>query len=49
MPGDFNFSNDCPVYQSQLFIEGIAAREINGVNYGRVVFPLLVGKLLYTF
>lgn len=26
-------------------IEGIAARGLDGVNYGRVIFPLLIGSI----
>ncbi len=30
-------------------VEGIRARGINGVNYGRVIFPLLVGIIAAYF
>ena len=30
-------------------VEGISTRGINGVNYGRVIFPLLVGVIAAYF
>ena len=30
-------------------VEGISARGIDGVNYGRVIFPLLVGVIAVYF
>ena len=30
-------------------ISGISARGIGGVNYGRVIFPLLVGAIVIYF
>lgn len=30
-------------------VEGISARGIGGVNYGRVIFPLLVGVIAVYF
>lgn len=30
-------------------VEGISARGIDGVNYGRVIFPLLIGVIAVYF
>ena len=30
-------------------VEGISARGLDGVNYGRVIFPLLVGAIAVYF
>ena len=45
MYSSFSFSDSGFLTSISYLTQGISARGIGGVNYGRVIFPLLVGGI----
>ena len=49
MHSNFNFSNYALLIGISYLVQGIYARGLGGVNYGSVIFPLLVGVIAVYF